>query len=132
MRVKIGDFVLCDGVNELPTNLSVDQSRETQVAQGLRWTKKKVFDRQNKQTTVTFEVIREHDNFGAAQDYIISHGLAVPNNGLVEFRCLNGTSRWLQASSCQTLKSNHTGNTTFHTYSLVGGEISATKPNPNP
>jgi len=134
MRVKINDFVLCDGLTDAtqsPANLAVTEQRTTQVAKGLRWTSSKTLDRQNKETHISFQVTRRWDQnggLGAAQKFLINHGQDVPNNGLVEFTFYDKSKSYLNVTQVQTVEGKHTGTTTIHHYTLIGGQTQVQKP----
>jgi len=131
MRIKIDDFTLCDGLSDAtqsPASIAVDEERLTQVVKGLRWKASKVLDRQNKETQIRFGITRRFSSIGLAQKFILTHGLYVPNNGLVEFRLFDGSSVYMQASQVRTINGTHTGTTTIHHYNIIGGAIQIQKP----
>ncbi len=119
---------MCDGLNVSPSNIATDGQNEVQTARGTRWKSARQFDRLNSQITVTFDVYQLHDNVWEAEDFILTHAAEVPTSGLVEFKKFDGSSVWLDAAVCKSVNSKQTGRTTWHSYVLVGGRISKTKP----
>jgi hypothetical protein len=128
MRIQIGSYVLCDGSSASPTGLAVSEKRQTQIVQGLRWSQVKALDRINKQTTVSFEIIRGFDTLGQAEKFMMIHGSQVPDNGLATFTAFDGSSTFLAATQIENIAGKQTGATTFHTYQMVGGAVTQTKP----
>ena len=133
MKVTITDennrrVEIASGNEESPSNLAIEETREKQVATGLRWKRRKVFDRGNKGTRVSFQVHRVHETLGAAERFILTHQTDVPNQGLVEFKLVDDSSLYLDASMIEAITVSHVGVSTSHTYTIEGGEISAVKP----
>jgi hypothetical protein len=128
MKVKIGTFFLSNGDDESPQNLSVEERRKSNTADGLRWKQVKLFDRGNRQTTISFKVSRLHDTIAAAESYVLLHGLNVPAQGVAEFVLSDNSSLFLDAAECEVTASEHIGVTTNHSYTLIGGQIQTQRP----
>ena len=130
MQIKIGNFVLAAGGRESPNGLNVQRSSTDQVAEGLRWKKKKIFDRQNISVTIRFSVTRLQPTIGAAERFVLTHGPSVPTSGVTQFILEDNSVMWMDTSSCvcTPVDSKHIGVTTTHDYTLIGGEPTDTKP----
>lgn len=128
MKVTIGSYTITDGVTTSPTNLSVNEERSDEVAKGLRWASAKAFDRGNKQTTVSFEVHREHSSLGEAEKFVVTHGKDVPNNGLLTMTTFDKQSTYIAGAQCRTIAMKHIGRSTMTNYSFIGGASTTKKP----
>jgi|ERR1035437_87413 hypothetical protein len=130
MQVKIGSYVLCEGNEDSPTNLQIEETRSPQVVEGLRWSKVKVYDRLNKRTTIRFTINRLSDSLGNAERFMLMHGSQVPNSGLMQITAYDGSSIFMDATSCQTVSGKQLGCTTIHDYAFVGGATQTSRPKP--
>jgi hypothetical protein len=128
LKIVIANYVLCDGVTTSPKDIKFDIDRQTQVAKGLRWKAAVPFDRLNEQTTVTFTIERYQASIAAGEKFCATHQLSVPNSGMVQFTFWDGSSAWMNLMLCPKIENSHNGRTTFHHYTLIGGQVSLQKP----
>ncbi len=133
MKIRINETFWLAEENELsPDSLRVNGKRAVQVAPLLRAEAAKVFNRMNTTTTVSFAVTREHADARAAEEYMIAHEAAIPDSGIVEFICHDesgGESHfYLDTGALEATDANNIGCSTTHSYTLVGGRITTTKP----
>ena len=118
-------FEIASGGIESPANLQINGSRNSQVFEGLRAASVLAQDRGNVKTTITFDITRLQDNISDAQNFMLLHQSTIPGSGKVIFYMEDGTRLYMYNSVVETVRSHHTGTTTFHSYSIVGGGITS-------
>ena len=146
MKVKIYDgsdtnlapIVIAGNVpREEPSDVKLNEVRILEIAEFIRAEYITVFYRNNRKTTLSFTVARDHgDNF-TAQQFIMDHPSSVPILGLVEMT-LNGndltggaltTTRWIENAGIGEVQLvEWKGSSTRFSYNIVGGKILNTKP----
>jgi hypothetical protein len=122
-------FVLADGTADRsgtvgPGGLTVDVSRTSQIDDVIRGFTRLVRARQNRLTTVTFEVNRLHKNVSDAERFCLDHDADVPENGtLTAVTDKDGTpaTRVMEQCEVQDVSCRMTGATTWVAYRIVGG-----------
>lgn len=132
MIIKINDFVLCDVGQLAPDTLRINGRRVTQTAQRIRAAAAAVWNRLNTVTTISFSVVREHQDVLTAESFLIQHEVEIPQSGVVSFKCYNiGGSEsvfYLDCGGLETTEASYIGCSTQHTYTLTGGRITTEKP----
>lgn len=129
MKVKVDATDLAAGGREQVANFKITSTRQVQVDPLIRADFARIRDRQNRTTTVTFEVNRLFDTVADAENFVLIHGDRVPTSGLVAFESEDGTiTRWMEAAVIQTVDSSFSGVSTKHSYQMTGGEILSAKP----
>jgi hypothetical protein len=136
MLVSIGSFPLCDGTRANGvglTNLRFKVDRKIQVAEVFRGPEVETFDRGNRKTTATFEIIRTFASQEAADVYVLNHDATIPSSGLVAFTAIqpNGQKvvRYLPGGVVQSHELlEQIGVTTRHHYTLIGGIMQQAPP----
>lgn len=118
-------FELAAGGIESPGNLKIVPDRSTQEFEGLRADEVICKDRINLKTTVTFDVTRLHDNISDAQNYMLLEQSTIPGSGTVKFYMEDGTVLYMRNSVLKTNPSHHTGTTSFHSYTIIGGVVTS-------
>jgi hypothetical protein len=129
VKIRIDNFWLAgapdDPWHSQVANFRINGVRVVQVAQYLRAEAVKVFNRKNRQTTVTFEISRKHKTVQDAEVFILEHGNNIPGQGLVTFQALSSTGlvteRYLEAAVISGDDCSYIGATTRHNYQIVGG-----------
>lgn len=132
MKIKIGNFSLSE-IGELsPDSLRVNGKRLTQISAALRAASSQIWNRQNTVTTITFSITREHADVRAAEEYLIQHEADIPSSGICEFICHDESggesSFYLDTGCLETTEAYNIGCSTIHSYTLIGGRITSTKP----
>ena len=132
MKIHIGTFELA-GAGELsPDSLRINAKRSVQIGQCIRAEAARPFNRKNTQTTVSFSVTRSHADMMAAHVYMLWHEVSIPGSGNVRFTGYNQngaeTVFYFTAGSLDTTDASHTGLTTFHSYTLIGGRLTDKEP----
>jgi hypothetical protein len=127
MKISFGSFSLADGLEfrESPYDFKIQGQRQVQIAESIRGTEIKTFDRGNLQTQVTFKVKKKHDSSESAQAYALSHAavLAQQIGPLTIIGEPSGTFYTLSDSSITRVESSSTHNISFHSYHVVGGKF---------
>lgn len=118
-------FELAAGGIESPANLKIVPERNTQEFDGLRAPSVVAKDRFNLKTTVTFDITRLHDNISDAQNYMLLEQSTIPGSGTIKFYMEDGTILYMRNSVLKTNPSHHTGTTTFHSYTIIGGAVTS-------
>ena len=136
MKIRIynstENFWLSEDGQLAPDSLRVNGERAIQIAQILHAESAKTFNRLNSITTISFSLVREHASVREAEEYLIRHEADIPSSGAVEFICYdeNGgeSSFYLDTGYLKTTEAYYTGCSTTHSYVIVGGRITTTKP----
>jgi hypothetical protein len=136
MLVSIGNFQLCDGTREGGvgvTNLRFSVARAIQTASFFRGSEISTYDRGNRSTSVSCEIVRTFASQQKADVYILEHEDTVPSTGVVTFTAFksNGQKvvRYLASGKIQSHQLvEQIGVTTRHQYAIVGGGITQAQP----
>ncbi len=132
MKIKIATFWLSEDGQLSPDSLRVNGKRVIQIAALLRADASVTFNRKNTVTTIGFSITREHASVREAEAFLIQHEAEIPSSGIVEFVCYDGdggeSSFYLETGFLEVTDATYIGCSTFHSYSLVGGRITITKP----
>lgn len=136
MKIRIynstENFSLSDEGQLSPDSLRINGRRALQVAPLIRADSSVIFNRRNTVTTISFNVVREHDSVRLAEEYLIQHETQIPSSGIVEFVCHDEsggeTTFYFDTGFLDTTEAYYIGCSTFHSYTLVGGRITTTKP----
>jgi hypothetical protein len=140
MRIKIGSLVLSEGlggsISELPSAYAVNGRRNIQLAEFFRGVTARGYNRRNTMNRIVFSITREHATHREALEWDLAHRVAADaldgsEQVTFEFQDSSGSSStiylWygqLEGMSVQPI----IGVSTTHTYTLVGGKLSATAP----
>jgi hypothetical protein len=132
MKIKIGDFWLSKEGELAPDSLHVNGERVIQPADILRAASKKFFNRKNASTVIAFSVTREHSSVRAAEAFLIKHEAEIPDSGIIEVISYDGSggeeSAYIPTGFLKTTEASYIGCSTFHSYTIIGGRITITKP----
>lgn len=132
MRITVGNFVLCGGerASERLEAFALDGQRLLQEEELVGAAEEGCFDRGNSRRAISFRVTREHDTFLDSEDYALEHDEGIPDGDqVVEYQAEGSTRRSLfQRGHVERHRVEVTGVTTFHTYTIVGGKLSRTRP----
>ncbi|PTY02567.1 hypothetical protein DB346_08445 [Verrucomicrobia bacterium LW23] len=136
MRITINNYELANDVDALvvtgPDQFDISGVDAEQMVQLIRGASTQFYDRENRQTTMSFTVSRLHASLMAAEFWLITHERDVPRRGLVTIRVRNPSggqeaSAYL-AGAMLTPRSGYSGLTTLHTYQLRGGVFLSSPP----
>ena len=126
MKISIGTFVLADSPASIPmVNLRINGERIVQEEALVGAEARIVFDRGNRQTTVTFDTTRLFGSPVEAETFLLMHETQFPGQGLVTF--LSGTAgqnnyaAYLAGAVVKSVASSISGCTTRHRYHITGG-----------
>lgn len=133
MQIKIGTYDLAPEIrgHRPVSNLRVNGSRVIQTAGGLRKSDVSHFDRANKETVLTFEVVREHKSIEDAMAFVVMHQVDLPTQGTVSLTMQYGVKtvrRWLANAVIPSFTAGATGLVTLHTYEIHGGAMLTEEP----
>lgn len=122
------DFVLVAGVAEtaLMEDLKINHQRVVQVGEFLRALTAQPFARGNRKTTMSWSITREHADFRAAEQFLLSHSAEIPASGTLMLIAEGSGQKTYKLSNAelQTHESKRIGVTTLHTYTFIGGDFS--------
>jgi len=97
MKIELGNFILCDGIDECPEEgIKIDTARQVQSAPSVRASAQQNFSRGNRQVTVSFQVKRAHPSPTDAEAFAIMHESQIPEG--------SGLTLTLTASDKATVK----------------------------
>ena len=129
MKIFFGSLSLADGLEfcESPYDFKVHSQRQVQIAESIRGSEVKAFDRGNLQTQITFKVKKKHNSIEDAQAYALSHaaGVAQQTGPLTIIGEPSGTTYTLSDASITRIESSSMHNVSFHTYHIIGGKFTA-------
>lgn len=132
MQIKIGTYTLARDGREGVSAFRINGRRLLQINELIDADEIEVTDRGNRRTVITFVVSRLHASPGDAEAYILEHADKPPAYGLVEFRATRADNRvsvlWMNAAAIEQLESWYVGCSTYHTYSIIGGKLTRTRP----
>jgi hypothetical protein len=114
-------MLLCRGGIEQPIGLSIEASRTVQVVKPIEAAGVSALGRANKQTTVSFSVLREHANYSAAELYVATHESSLPDNGTLSIRPETAGESVYEDAALQGCRVTYLGVTTTATYSFIAG-----------
>jgi len=129
MKIRFADIDLTgDAMPERPKNITINGQLLTQPGRFLRGTQRRMFNRNNKGTTITFEIAREHASQIAAEDYLLIHSAGLPESGLCRLTAEDpeldiARNFDLENATLSADTSRQVGVTTVHTYTIEGGKI---------
>lgn len=78
--------LLCRGGNEQPIGLDKQDERSVQVVQPMEAEGVDPIGRANKQTVVSFAVLREHADYSASELFWLTHDDDLPDEGTLSLR----------------------------------------------
>ncbi len=121
---------------EEPSNFRLNGQRVVEIAEFLRAEYVKIFYRNNRKTTVSFQTARLHANIQTAEAFVMDHDATVTVMGLLEIALVSDkgaqTFRYIDNAAVESVTLvSWTGLTTVHEYSIVGGQVLKTKPKPS-
>lgn len=133
MKVKFGSTWLAKGEKESVSNLRINGRRVVQPGELLRASYEAPFDRKNKRVSVSFDVAREHDNVQESERFVIDHPCELPEGRQTLLLVAvdddgRGMERYLPNAVLESDDHHYTGRTTFHSYTIVGGQITSDDP----
>ncbi len=133
MRITIGAVPLCEGErsSQFPDRFAIDGKRLVQIREFLRADYAKPKGRGNRTHRIAFAVTREHANHRAAVEWSVAHEASIPESGqiqiIAEYRGRTTYYLWYgEVESC--VLDPIIGCSTVHTYTLIGGKLSAAPP----
>lgn len=118
---------------EEPNNFKLNGQRVVEIAEFLRAEYIKVFYRNNRKTSISFQTARLHANIQTAEAFVMDHESTVTVMGLLEITLVSDkgaqTFRYINNAAVESVTLvSWTGITTIHEYSLVGGVVLKVKP----
>jgi len=125
-RSKVKKFTLVPGGDEGTEELRIIGKNATQTATGLRWEAAEVIDRENTETTITFNVTRTFATMGAAETFMLRHDSDMPVAPDIYFTSEGeggGQISVLYGAVVEVVDRRQTGGTIFISYSIKGGLI---------
>ena len=136
MLISIGTYALCDGTRAGGvgvTRLRFRVDRKIQVQEVFRASEVVTFDRGNRKTTVSFEVIQTFPDQESADVFVLTQEDNIPATGVVTFSATrpNGQKvvRYLAGGKLERHELiEQIGITTRYQYTIVGGTIQAALP----
>ena len=108
------------------SELEISAERTVQITKRFRATNQSVRNRKNLGYSISFTVRRLFTSNAAASSFMFDHAEAVPGDGTLYWQTTEGgpgVKRSLSNAVIQSLKSKQVGQTTYHTYSVVGSQI---------
>lgn len=111
-----------------PAGLALDGTRAVQVDEFIQGDHPEFIDRQNKATTISFSVVRQHESYGDAEIFCLTHAEDLPVIGDLVFRGALEDGGVLQRiarnAALVGVKSVHSaGVRTEHSYQFMFGEL---------
>jgi len=119
--------VIASGGRDEPSDLRITQRPVSQVAQGLRWSYAKMFDRGNTVTEITFQISKTHATTMAAEIFALTYRKSIPRKGNVYMTIAVGNSLGSFRQLIDAIIDMETvaiiGVTTVHQFTITGGEV---------
>jgi hypothetical protein len=128
MKVVFGNYTICEGGDDSPSNLEIDGSSVVEVAELVRAEEVSTFDRQNEQTRITFERNIEEGSYLEAQNRMMIEKAATPRKGdlvLTAEASYQYQVFQIADASMPRIKLRQKGVTVTISYEFVGGTITA-------
>lgn len=114
-----------------PIEMSYDGARVVQVDEFIQGEHPDFTDRDNKTTTVIFTTVRQHESFGEAQMFCLTHGEELPTTGELIFRGVGSGGgahqRIVKKAALLNVKSATRGVQSTHSYQFMMGKIEKAK-----
>jgi hypothetical protein len=114
-----------------PMGLTIQGSRSVQVDEFIRGEWPSFKDRNNKATTISFSVERQHRSYGAAEIFCLTHAEDLPTIGdlVIKGRTESGAplQRIAKNAALVDVRSSHKGVSSTHTYQFMMGELQKAK-----
>ncbi|HUS37374.1 MAG TPA: hypothetical protein VM680_18650 [Verrucomicrobiae bacterium] len=129
MRAKFGKIVIADTFNGiLVESIQIGGARAVQVEEFPEADNPEVFDRGNRQKTVSITTNREHKDEETAEKFAVLHDEELPiKDDLTLEGSFKGWRLFLKGAGLTQCNSQVEGCRTFHTYSFVGGAAETSK-----
>jgi hypothetical protein len=106
-----------------PRDLKVREKRAAQVQELFRANAVIVFDRGNRQVSISFTTRRVFDTVSEAQQFILDHPGQVPTSGTVAILGENDSgraqNRYYAGAMIEMVDGSHIGATTIHSYQIT-------------
>ncbi len=132
MKIKIGDFWLAEAGELSPDELVINARRVVQIAEYLRASAAKPIPRKNTVTTISFSVSRTHTSVRIAEGYMLQHEVNIPDDGILTFISQDPgageSTYYFDYAAIEATQGRQIGVSTFHSYTIIGGRITTTKP----
>ena len=124
------EIVLVPGAEFSPENIEVDGTNVVELIHPLRSYFSRMFDRGNRQHTLSFAFTSQNASFILSEQDLIRYTRTVPNFGLVRFYYETAltTAGDFMIASVRDFKLHQVGVTSLRSFSLFGGEITTTVP----
>lgn len=127
MKISMGTVVLIagDAANERAYDFKITNTRQIQIATGVRSVTVKGFDRGNQQTTVEFRVSKRHDSAQKAQEYVLQHAASLKNLSPTLTITVEPSQETyaLGDAAIGDVQSESEGIVSSHFYKIVGGNF---------
>lgn len=131
MKILFSSTYLAAGEFESPNALRVGGQQVVQEAQLFRALQSTFYARGNHSQSISFSVVRLHNNEEDAGWFMLTHYAAIPKTGNLVFTIGSGVSERSALLTNAVLQGTpeirQEGCTTFTTYNLVGGLLSNTE-----
>lgn len=115
-----------------PQEYRLVTTRQAQAVEGIRAVQRQELDRLNAGTELSFSLTREHPTIVDAENFVNTHELNLPNNGLLTLTSYDGQSKqtttYIQNAELLSVSITYTGTLTFTNYRFAGGRATPTKP----
>lgn len=133
MQIRIDTFDLTPQVRgRYPVaDISLNGARLYRTASGWRADTVEHFYQNNRETVLTFTVVRDHENLEDAASFCLTHEEEVPTKGTLELTMSYGAKtvkRWMSKALVARVTSRAIGITTWHTYEIKGGQFTNEPP----
>jgi hypothetical protein len=135
VKVTIDNFLLAGDGRDSVSGFRIENSRQVQSVSGIRRETVQLFQRANRQTTITFRVHRLFTTIQEAEQFLLEHMDAVPKQGLVAIQ--TGTwgdmrkFRYYRAAAVTVTSAEYIGVTTIHSYTILCAELKEKAVDPN-
>ena len=120
---------LANGGRESIDGLAIDGQRIVQVGTFIRAEEITPFARKNKKTTITFSVSREHNSIEDCGNFILTHAAELPFQGTLHMISIAaGGAEYEKILPNATIisdRSRQMGQSSFHSYTFIGGQLTA-------
>lgn len=133
MKIEIGEsFTLIQGGAESPEDLEVNAECLLQVAEGVRASAPKAFNRGNRATTLKFQITRTYASAGAAEQALFEHPGEIPTEGDITITCEPGgesaTVITLSDATVHAFAARQIGLSIQWRYTITAGAVSIEEP----
>lgn len=119
-----------------PSDFRINGKRMSQALRYVRSIQTTFADRKNTESTVSFNVTRQHGTIAAAEKFALSHEVSLPNQGLLVMKSFDGVSQQttlsLSNAFLESVDVQYNGSMSTTNYVFRGGKVNTNDPKVQP